>query len=144
MVQQEKQFDLIVRLEEQYRDNPEEIGNILVATPGGQQIPLKEFADIHVTTAPRSSTARQLALHRRAVLGRGPRPGRRGGRRHAAGQSVGPLPQGYRVDWGGEYTEYTASRDQLTLILPLTLFLIFLLLFSLYATSSFPSLPWSA
>ncbi len=48
MVQGEKQFDLVVRLEQQYRDNPEEIGNILVATPGGQQIPLKEFADIQV------------------------------------------------------------------------------------------------
>ena len=49
VVQGEKQFDLVVRLEQQYRDNPEEIGNILVATPGGQQIPLKEFADIQVT-----------------------------------------------------------------------------------------------
>ena len=49
MVQEEKQFDLVVRLDQQYRDNPEEIGNILVATPGGQQIPLKEFADIQVT-----------------------------------------------------------------------------------------------
>ena len=48
VVQGEKQFDLVVRLERQYRDNPEEIGNILVATPGGQQIPLKEFADIQV------------------------------------------------------------------------------------------------
>ena len=49
VVQGEKQFDLVVRLERQYRDNPEEIGNILVATPAGQQIPLKEFADIQVT-----------------------------------------------------------------------------------------------
>ena len=49
VVQEEKQFDLVVRLERQYRDNPEEIGKILVATPGGQQIPLKEFADIQVT-----------------------------------------------------------------------------------------------
>ena len=48
VVQGEKQFDLVVRLERQYRDNPEEIGNILVPTPGGQQIPLKEFADIQV------------------------------------------------------------------------------------------------
>ena len=49
MVQGEKQFDLVVRLDQQYRDNPEEIGNIPVATPGGQQIPLKELADISVT-----------------------------------------------------------------------------------------------
>src|SRR6202042_1896825 len=50
VVQGEKQFDLIVRLEQRYRDNPEEIGNILVATPAGQQVPLKEFADIAVSS----------------------------------------------------------------------------------------------
>ena len=49
VVQGEKQFDLVVRLEQQYRDNPDEIGNIPVATPAGQQIPLKELADISVT-----------------------------------------------------------------------------------------------
>jgi cobalt-zinc-cadmium resistance protein CzcA len=48
------------------------------------------------------------------------------------------LPQGYRADWGGEYTEYTASRAQMNVILPLTLFLIFLLLFALYSNFKFP------
>jgi heavy metal efflux system protein len=48
------------------------------------------------------------------------------------------LPQGYRLDWGGEYTEYTASRGQLSVILPVTLFLIFLLLFALYSNFKFP------
>jgi cobalt-zinc-cadmium resistance protein CzcA len=48
------------------------------------------------------------------------------------------LPQGYRLDWGGEYTEYLASRVQLGVILPLTLFLIFLLLFALYSNFAFP------
>ncbi len=48
------------------------------------------------------------------------------------------LPQGYRLDWGGEYTEYTASRAQMTFILPLTLFLIFLILFALYGNFKFP------
>src|SRR6202034_1907834 len=49
VVQQEKQFDLVVRLDRPFRDTPEEIGNVLVATPAGQQIPLREFADIQVT-----------------------------------------------------------------------------------------------
>ncbi len=48
------------------------------------------------------------------------------------------LPRGYRLDWGGEYTDYTASRQQLNVILPLTLFLIFLLLFALYSNFKFP------
>ena len=48
------------------------------------------------------------------------------------------LPQGYHADWGGEYSEYTASSHQLEIILPLTLFLIFLLLFILYSNFKFP------
>lgn len=48
------------------------------------------------------------------------------------------LPEGYRIDWGGEYQEYTASRTQLRVVLPLTLFLIFLLLFALYSNLKFP------
>jgi heavy metal efflux system protein len=42
------------------------------------------------------------------------------------------------LDWGGEYSEYTASRHQLAIILPVTLFLIFLLLFALYSNFKFP------
>ena len=139
VVQQEKQFDLVVRLERQYRDNPEEIGNILVATPGGQQVPLKEFADIAVTNGAafvyRENNTRFIGVQF-SVEGRD-----LAGAVQDAIQQVKakvPTPQGYRVDWGGDYTEYTASRDQLKLILPLTVFLIFLLLFALYGNFKFP------
>jgi cobalt-zinc-cadmium resistance protein CzcA len=139
VVQQEKQFDLVVRLEKQYRDNPEEIGNILVATPGGQQIPLKEFADIQVTNGAsfiyRENNSRyigvQFSVEGRDLAG-------------AVGDAIAQvnkkvaLPQGYRLDWGGEYSDYTASRAQLNVILPLTLALIFLLLFTLYSNFKFP------
>jgi cobalt-zinc-cadmium resistance protein CzcA len=49
-----------------------------------------------------------------------------------------PLPAGYRIVWGGEYEEYTASRAQLQLILPVTLALIFVILFALYNNFKFP------
>ena len=139
VVQEEKQFDLVVRLEQQYRDNPEEIGNILVATPAGQQIPLKEFADIQVTNGAsfiyREDNSRYIGVQF-SVEGRD-----LAGAVDDAMQQVNAkvaLPQGYRLDWGGEYTEYTASRQQLSIILPLTLFLIFLLLFALYSNFKFP------
>ena len=139
VVQQEKQFDLVVRLERQYRDNPEEIGNILVTTPAGQQIPLKQFADIQVVNGAsfiyRQDNSRyigvQFSVEGRDLAG-------------AVGDGIQQveskikLPQGYRLDWGGEYTEYTASRAQLNIILPLTLGLIFLLLFTLYSNFKFP------
>ena len=137
--QGEKQFDLIVRLEQQYRDNPDEIGNILVATPGGQQIPLEELANIQVTNGAsfiyRENNSRYIGVQF-SVEGRD-----LAGAVDDAMQQVNrtvALPHGYHLDWGGEYSEYTASRTQLRVILPLTLFLIFLLLFSLYANLKFP------
>jgi cobalt-zinc-cadmium resistance protein CzcA len=137
--QGEKQFDLTVRLDQQFRDNPDEIGNILVATPGGQQIPLKEFADIEVTNGAsfiyRESNSRYIGVQF-SVEGRD-----LAGAVNDAMQQVSrsvTLPQGYRLDWGGEYSDYTASRAQLRVILPLTLFLIFLLLFALYSNLKFP------
>ena len=48
------------------------------------------------------------------------------------------MPPGYRVRWGGEYEDYTASRDQLRIVLPITLVLIFLILFALYNNFKFP------
>jgi cobalt-zinc-cadmium resistance protein CzcA len=139
VVQGEKQFDLVVRLEKQYRDTPEEIGNILVATPAGQQIPLKELADIQVTNGAsfiyREDNSRYIGVQF-SVEGRD----LAGAVEDAIAQvnKKVDMPQGYRLDWGGEYSEYTASRAQLNVILPLTLSLIFLLLFTLYSNFKFP------
>jgi cobalt-zinc-cadmium resistance protein CzcA len=139
VVQGEKQFDLVVRLDEPYRDSPEKIGQILVATPGGQQIPLKDLADIGVTSGAsfiyRENNSRYIGVQF-SVEGRG-LAGAVEDAIHQVDQKVA-LPRGYHADWGGDYTEYTASRDQLKLILPLTLFLIFLLLFTLYGNFKFP------
>ena len=139
VVQGEKQFDLVVRLEHQYRDNPEEIGNILVPTPGGQQIPLREFADIQVANGAsfiyRQDNSRYIGVQF-SVSGRD-----LAGAVEDAMQQVKTqvtVPAGYRIDWGGEYTEYTKSRAQMNVILPLTLALIFLLLFALYSNLKFP------
>jgi cobalt-zinc-cadmium resistance protein CzcA len=139
VVQGEKQFDLVVRLEHRFRDNAVEIGNIPVPTPAGQQIPLKELANIQVTNGAsviyRENNSRFIGVQF-SVEGRD--------LADAVGDAIRTvdrkvtLPQGYRLDWGGEYTEYTASSRQLSVILPLTLGLIFLLLFVLYSNFKFP------
>ncbi len=139
VVQGEKQFDLVVRLEPRYRDNPEEIGNILVATPDGQQIPLKEFARLQVANGAsfiyREDNSRYIGVQF-SVEGRDLAGAVNDARQQVNAQV--PLPEGYRVVWGGEFKEYTASREQLRLVLPLTLFVIFLLLFALYSNFKFP------
>jgi cobalt-zinc-cadmium resistance protein CzcA len=141
VVQQEKEFDLVVRLEGQYRNDPVAIGNILVATPAGQHIPLKELADISVGNGAsfiyRENNSRFIGVQF-SVEGRD----LAGAVQDAMTQVKAkvPLPQGYRADWGGEYSEYTASRAQLMAIVPLTLLLIFLLLFFLYRNFKFPAI----
>ena len=141
VVQQEKEFDLVVRLQGQYRDNPVAIGNILVATPAGQHIPLKELASISVTNGAsfiyREANSRFIGVQF-SVEGRD----LAGAVQDAMAQVSEKvrLPQGYRADWGGEYSEYTASRAQLMAIVPLTLLLIFLLLFLLYRNFKFPAI----
>ena len=141
VVQQEKEFDLVVRLQGQYRDNPVAIGNILVATPGGQHIMLKELADISVSNGAsfiyRENNSRFIGVQF-SVEGRDLAGAVQEAMTKVARQV--PLPQGYRLDWGGEYSEYTASRAQLAAIVPLTLLLIFLLLFVLYRNFKFPAI----
>ncbi|MGN2252968.1 efflux RND transporter permease subunit [Frateuria sp. GZRe12] len=139
VIQGEKQFDLVVRLDKPYRDGPEAIGNMLVATPGGQQVPLKTLAHIQVTDGAafiyRENDSRYIGVQF-SVEGRD-----LAGAVEDAMAQVNKqvrLPQGYRADWGGEYSEYTASRAQLNMIVPLTLALIFLLLFTLYGNFKFP------
>jgi heavy metal efflux system protein len=139
VVQGEKEFDLVVRLDRQYRDNPEEIGNIPVATSGGQQVPLKEFADIHVENGAsmiyREDNSRYIGVQF-SVDGRDLASAVDDAIRQVNRKLTVPL--GYRLDWGGEYTEYTASRAQMNVILPITMGLIFVLLFALYGNFKFP------
>jgi cobalt-zinc-cadmium resistance protein CzcA len=139
VVQGDKQFDLVVRLQQRFRDNPEEIGDIPMATPGGQQIPLKELADIKVANGAsfiyRENNSRYIGVQF-SVAGRD----LAGAVDDAIAQVARDvkLPQGYRLEWGGEYKEYTASRAQMRVILPLTVLVIFALLFVLYGNFKFP------
>jgi cobalt-zinc-cadmium resistance protein CzcA len=139
MVQGERLFDLVVRLEPQFRETPEAIGNILVATPGGQHIPVKELAAIQVSNGAsfiyRQDNSRFIGVQY-SVQGRDLAGTVQDAQRRVATQVH--VPAGYRVVWGGEYEEYTASRSQLRVIVPLTLLLILLILFALYGNMKFP------
>ncbi|MEO8451910.1 MAG: CusA/CzcA family heavy metal efflux RND transporter [Gemmatimonadota bacterium] len=139
VVQGEKTFDLVVRLEPRFRETPERIGNILVATADGQQVPLRELATIGITSGAsfiyREGNSRYIGVQF-AVEGRDLASAVQEAQRKVAAAVT--LPAGYRIDWGGEYADYTASKSQLAFVLPLTIGLIFLLLFALYRNAKFP------
>jgi cobalt-zinc-cadmium resistance protein CzcA len=139
VVQGEKLFDLVVRLLPQFRETPEEIGNILISTPAGGEIPLREVADIQISNGAsfiyREDNSRYVGVQY-SIAGRDLAQTVEDAQRRVAAQVN--LPSGYRVVWGGEYEEYTGSRSQLRVVLPLTLAFIFFLLFALYRNFAFP------
>jgi cobalt-zinc-cadmium resistance protein CzcA len=139
VAQGERLYDLVVRLQPQFRQTPEQIGDIPVATPDGQQVPLKDLANIKVSSGAsfiyRQDNSRFIGVQF-SVEGRDLASAVHDAQRAVA--AAVPVPSGYRVEWGGEYKEYTASRAQLRIILPLTVLLIFLLLFALYSNFKFP------
>jgi len=139
VIQGERQFDLQVRMQEPYRKDMNSIKNLLIATPDGQHLPLSQFADIQIHNSAsfiyRESNARfigvQFSVQNRDLAGAVEEAKREVERQVK-------LPVGYTFDWGGEYKDYLAARDQMKIIAPLTVVLILLILFALYGNLKFP------
>ncbi len=139
VIQGEQVFDLVVRMKPQYRSSQKAIADLLVPTPSGQQVPISELANVHQGNGAsfiyRENNSRYIGVQfsiegrdlARAV----------GDAQKAVTQSV-VLPQGYTLNWGGEYTEYVEARQQFAIIGPLALLLIFVILFVLYGNIKFP------
>jgi len=139
VIQGERQFDLIVRMQEPYRSDENAIRNMLIATADGQYLPLSQFCDIRVENGAsfiyRESNSRYIGVQF-SVEGRDLASAVGEARRKV--DAAVKLPIGYKFDWGGEYKEYLASQEQMKIILPLTVLLILLILFALYGNLKFP------
>ncbi len=139
VVQGERTFDLVVRLQEQYRANPNEIGNILIATPDGNQVPLREVADIQVANGAsfiyRQDNSRYIGVQY-SVEGRDLASAVDEAQAAVAKQVK--MPTGYSTRWGGEFEQYNASHAQIDVVVPLTVILVFGILFLLYKNFKFP------
>jgi cobalt-zinc-cadmium resistance protein CzcA len=139
VVQGEKLFDLVVRMQPQFRSNAHDIANLLVPAPGGQQIPLSQLADIKESTGAsfiyRENNSRYIGIQF-SVTGRDLEMVVQNGQKAIAKEVQ--LPEGYHLDWGGEYSELLEAKSQLYIIGPLAVFLIFLILFALYGNFKFP------
>src|SRR5580765_596808 len=139
VIQGEKLFDMVVRMEPQFRSNARQIGDLLVPAPGGQQIPLSELATIREASGAsfiyRENNSRCIGIQF-SVEGREIEGAVKRGQRNVA-KNV-QLPEGYRLEWGGEYSELVEAKAQLYIIGPLAIFLIFMILFALYGNMKFP------
>ena len=139
VIQGEKLFDLVVRMEPQFRSNASQIGNLLVGTPSGQLIPLSQLAEIHESSGAsfiyRENNSRYIGVQY-SIEGRDLETAVRDGQR--AVNAAVHLPPGYQMTWGGEYSELLAAESQLEVVGPLALLLIFFILFVLYGNFKFP------
>ena len=139
VIQGEKLFDLVVRMQPQFRSSAHEIGELLVGTPDGKQIPLSQLADIRVGNGAsfiyRENNSRYIGVQY-SIEGRDLERAVRDGQK-AVDQAV-TLPQGYKLNWGGEYSLFLEAKAQLLVIGPIAVVIIFMILFALYGNFKFP------
>ncbi|MEX0772551.1 MAG: CusA/CzcA family heavy metal efflux RND transporter [Balneolales bacterium] len=126
----ERRFDLVTRLDKPYRNNLESIRNLYAVAYDGDQIPLEELADISYEDGPaqisRDNTRRRIVIGVNAgeqdiqTLVEDIRQGL---------ESELDLPAGYNITYGGQFENLQRARTQLIFAVPLSLALIFVLLY---------------
>ena len=125
-----RRFDVVVRFPDEIRANPEAIGGLLLTAPGGERVPLGSVASVAVARGPEAVTHENG--ERRLVVQANVR-GRDVGSFVAEAQRrldrQGPVPEGYHLAWGGQFENQQRAMRRLALVIPLSLAIIFLLLF---------------
>ena len=137
----ERRFDITVRYVPAARADPSAIGDIVVTTKDGARIPLSQLADIHVAMG--ASIIARRDNHRQISVRTNIRGRDQGGFVTDAQQRFAraiTLPTGYAVDWGGQFENLARARRRLALILPVTIAVIFALLFFTFGSVTDASL----
>jgi cobalt-zinc-cadmium resistance protein CzcA len=134
VVEDQLRFPLVVRLPEKFRDSPESIGEMLLATPSGERIPLKRLATIEKVEGP--STITREWGQRRITVTANVRGRDLGTFVAEARQRIAdevPLPgERYRVEFGGQFEHLERAERRLMIVVPAALVLILVLLHMTY------------
>lgn len=138
MFEGERRFAISVRYVPEARTDITAIGNILVPTREGGRVPLSQLAEIKVVNGAsiiaRRENRRQITV-RTNIRGRDQGSFVEEAQRRFA-RSV-KLPPGYRVSWGGQFENLDRARRRLTIILPVTIAIIFALLFFAFGSVAY-------
>ncbi len=130
-----QRFSMRVRYAPQFRADPQALGSVLVAAPGGAQIPLSQVARIEAARGPAmisSENGLLLATVLLNVQGRDV-----GGFVREAQAAVArqiELPAGYYIGWSGRWENQEHARQRLQIVLPMVLLVIFVLLYFTYGS----------
>jgi cobalt-zinc-cadmium resistance protein CzcA len=129
----EQRYDLVLRYLPEYRDTKEGIEKIRLLAPTGERVSLAQLTKVSVTDGGseiyREANSRYIAV-KYSVRGRD-----LGGTVEEAIKKVNAavkLPPGYTIDWAGEYESQQRSQRRLLLVLPVTILLIFIILYTMF------------
>jgi cobalt-zinc-cadmium resistance protein CzcA len=141
VLQGEQRYDLVARYLPQYRDTRDAIEHIRLLAPSGERVSLAQLCKIQIadgaSTVYREANSRYVAV-KYSVRGRD-----LGGAVEQAIRAVTAgvkLPQHYRFEWAGEYESQKRSESRLLLIVPLTVFVIFLIIYGAFGSAKWACL----
>ena len=130
----QRRFALTVRFPDEVRQTPEAIASLLVSAPGGERVPLGTIADVGTVEGPAEishENGSRLIIVEGNVRGRDIGGFVADARALFEGGTLS-LPTGYRVEFGGQFENLERASKRLMLVVPLSLLLIFLLLFATF------------
>lgn len=129
----EQRFNLVVRLNQDASRDVETIKNLLVSAPNGARVPLAQLAEIKLVEGPaqisREDTRRRIGVELN-VRGRDIKSFVEEAQAKIASEAQ--LPPGYYITWGGQFENLQRATARLMIVVPLALFLIFVLLFTTF------------
>jgi cobalt-zinc-cadmium resistance protein CzcA len=133
VLQGEQRYDLVVRYDTPYRDTKERIENIRLLAPSGERVSLAQLCNVRVTDGAseiyREGNSRYVAL-KYSVEGRD--LGSTVEEAIAKVTKQVKLPVGYKIDWAGEYESAKRSQRRLMIVVPITLMVICLILYTMF------------
>ena len=125
-----ERFTVLVRYARQFREDPSILGRVLVPTPAGTPVPLAQVAKIVFRTGPpmiQEEDGQLLCLVSVDVANR-PLASYVSDAKRAVAENV-TLPPGYRIDWSGQFKYMERAQARLAFVVPLTLLIVFGLLY---------------
>ncbi len=146
----ERRYDLVVRLEDAYRDDVEHIRQMLIPTQGGRQVPLYLLADVQILEGPNQiqrENAKRRIIVSFNVRGRDVESVVKDVQQKVdAGEK---LPPGYYLHFGGAFENLQEARQRLGIAVPISLLLILFLLYAAFRSAGpgfviFSAIPMSA
>jgi cobalt-zinc-cadmium resistance protein CzcA len=141
VLQGEQRYDLVARYQKPYRDTKEAIENVRLVSPTGERVALAQLANISVrdgaSQISREENSRYVAI-KYSVRGRDLGSAVEEAMKLVRAQVK--LPVGYHIDWAGEYESQKRSQRRLSIVVPITLLVIFIILYTMFGSAKWAGL----